>query len=59
MKAALTKLIDVKSLMSISVIAVFVYLAITKQLSDQLITNVIIMTFSFFLGAQSKKEVQK
>ena len=53
MKEALVKLLKVKSLMTIAVMIVFVVLALSNQMSDELIASVITAVITYYF---TKKE---
>lgn len=54
-KEALVKLLKVKSLVTIALIATFCGLAITGVITGEQLNNVVMMVVSFFFGVQSEK----
>ena len=50
MREALIKLLKVKSLMTICVMGVFTYCAVTGQLQPESVTSVIMMVFAFYFA---------
>ena len=56
MKNALIKLLKVKSIMTIAVLTVFVILALTRQISDELITSVITAVITYYFAKKENKE---
>lgn len=55
MKEKLAKLIDVKSLVTLVLTAVFAYLAIAKIISGTEFLTVFTVVISFYFGTQSAK----
>ena len=55
-KDALVKLLKVKSLVTIALIATFCGLAITGVITGEQLNNVVMMVVSFFFGVQSEKK---
>ena len=56
MKNALIKLLKVKSIMTIAVLTVFVILALTRQISDELTTSVITAVITYYFAKKENKE---
>ena len=56
MKQAFIKLLKVKSLMTIAVMAVFVVLALTHNMSDELVASVITAVITYYFTKDNKKE---
>jgi hypothetical protein len=56
MKNAFTNLLKVKSLMTIAIMIVFVVLALTNEMSDELIASVITAVITYYF---TKKEDTK
>lgn len=59
MKEKLAKLIDVKSIVTIVLTAVFSYLAITKVITGQEFLTIFTVIISFYFGTQYQKAVDK
>lgn len=57
MKEKLTKLIDVKSIVTFSLTAAFVYLAVTGQIEPQIFLTIYTMVISFYFGTQYQKNI--
>lgn len=55
MKAKITKLIDVKSLVTITLTLVFAFLSVRRDLSQDQVLTVYTMIISFYFGTQSQK----
>ncbi len=55
MKNKLAKLIDVKSIVTFSLTAAFVYLAVTGQIEPQIFLTIYTMVISFYFGTQHEK----
>lgn len=55
MKTKLAKLIDVKSIITLVLTAVFCYLAVAKAITGQEFLTIFTMIISFYFGTQSKK----
>ena len=56
MKERFSKLLSVKSIMTLLLTATFVYLAITQVVSGDKFYDIFLMVVSFYFGTQSKKE---
>ncbi len=56
MKEKLTKLIDIKSIVTLVTLAVFAYLATTKGITSEVFMNVFVMIIGFYFGTQSNKK---
>ena len=56
MKQALTNLLKVKSLMTIAVMTVFVVLALTHTMSDELIASVITAVITYYFTKNKNME---
>jgi hypothetical protein len=56
MKERLAKLLEVKSLMSLSATAVFVYLAVTMKMDIKDSMIIILLVYQFFFQHQQKKD---
>lgn len=56
MKEKLTKLIDVKSLLTLAFAGVFSYLAITGRVSSQEFLTIFTVIISFYFGTQATKK---
>lgn len=54
----IAKLIDVKSFLSLGVLAVFVYLAISGSLESKDVMVIITIVFTFFFSYQNNKKVE-
>lgn len=54
-KEALVKLLKVKSLVTIALIATFCALAFTGVITGEQVNNVALMVVSFFFGTQAEK----
>lgn len=54
MKKAIINLLKIKSLMTIAVMVVFVYLAMTKQMSDELTASVITAIITYYFTKKEK-----
>lgn len=59
MKERLSKLIDVKSIMTLLMTIAFVFLAVTKVLTPEQFLTVFTMVVSFYFGVQSGKDDKK
>ena len=59
MKEKLAKLIDVKSIVTLTLTAVFSYLAITKVITGQEFLTIFTVIISFYFGTQYQKNVDK
>jgi uncharacterized membrane protein YfcA len=57
MKNKLAKLIDVKSIVTFSLTAAFVYLAVTGQIEPQIFLTIYTMVISFYFGTQCQKNI--
>ena len=55
MKQAFIKLLKVKSLMTIAVMVVFVTLALTNKMSDELVASVITAVITYYFTKENKK----
>lgn len=55
MKAKLAKLIDVKSIVTITLTIVFAYLAIVGKISGTDFLTIFTVVIAFYFGTQSKK----
>ncbi len=53
----LANLIDVKTMVTLAVIAVFVVMALTGKVESESVMNVVIMVVSFYFGTQHQKKV--
>jgi len=58
MKDKLSKLVNVKSIITIITTSVFAVLALNGTLSGQEFLGIFTMIIAFYFGTQSKKEVQ-
>lgn len=56
MKDAIIKLLKVKSLMTIAVMIVFVVLALTQKMSDELVASVITAVITYYFTKKENKE---
>ena len=56
MKNALIGLLKVKSLMTISIMAVFVVLALTGKMSDELVASVITAVITYYFTKRDEKK---
>ena len=56
MKERFSKLLSVKSIMTLLLTVTFVYLAITQVVSGDKYYDIFLMVVSFYFGTQSKKE---
>lgn len=56
MKNALVKLLKVKSIMTMAVMLVFVVLALTKQMSDELVASVITAVITYYFTKKKEGE---
>ena len=59
MKEKLAKLIDVKSIVTLVLTAVFSYLAITEVITGQEFLTVFTVIISFYFGTQYQKQADK
>lgn len=59
MKEKLAKLIDVKSIVTLTLTAVFAYLAITQIITGQEFLTIFTVIISFYFGTQYQKNVDK
>lgn len=59
MKDKLAKLINVKSIVTILLTAVFAYLAISKAITGQEFLTIFTVIISFYFGTQSNKNDNK
>lgn len=59
MKEKIAKLIDVKSLVTLTLTAVFSYLAITKVISGEQFLTVFTVIIAFYFGTQYQKNADK
>jgi hypothetical protein len=57
-KSKLTKLIDVKSIITFALTAAFVYLAVTGQIEPQIFMTIYTMCISFYFGTQYQKHIK-
>ena len=57
MKEKFAKLIDVKSIVTLILTAVFAYLAVAKIISGQEFLTVFAVIIAFYFGTQAKKSV--
>lgn len=57
MKEKLSKLINVKSIVTIGIATVFCYLAIVGKISGSDFLTIFTVIIAFYFGTQSKKEV--
>nr|WP_167958136.1 hypothetical protein [Anaerosporobacter faecicola] len=56
MKEKVAKLINVKSLVTITLTAAFTYLSVTGTVSASQFVEIFLMVIGFYFGTQSKKE---
>ena len=56
MKSALTKLLKVKSIMTIAIMIVFVILALTSRMSDELVASVITAVITYYFTKKDEKQ---
>lgn len=59
MKQRLAKLIDVKSIITIILCAVFAYLSIIGRIAAEQFLTIYTMIISFYFGTQSQKSTKK
>ncbi len=59
MKERLSKLIDVKSIVTLVLTAVFAYLAISKIITGQEFLTVFTVVIAFYFGTQTQKAADK
>ncbi len=59
MKAKIAKLIDVKSIVTLVMTAVFSYLAITKVITGQEFLTIFTVIISFYFGTQVQKQADR
>ena len=59
LKNRLAALINVKTVVTFAVTAVFVVLAIRKDISPEIVMNIVVMVMSFYFGTQYEKNNQK
>ena len=59
MREKLAKLIDVKSIVTLVMTAVFSYLAITKVITGQEFLTIFTVIISFYFGTQYQKNADK
>ena len=58
-KEALVKLLKVKSLVTIALIATFCALAVTGVITGEQVNNIVMMVVSFYFGTQVEKSTPK
>lgn len=58
-KEKLAKLIDVKSVMTLSITGAFIFLTITNKISPELFMSVFSLIVGFYFGTQSEKQKTK
>ena len=56
MKERLSKLLSVKSIMTLALTATFVYLAVTQVITGDKYYDIYLMIVSFYFGTQAKKD---
>lgn len=56
MKEKLAKLINVKTIVTFAITAVFVILALRKDINPEMSMTIVTVVISFYFGTQSKKE---
>lgn len=59
MKERLAKLIDVKSIITILLTAVFCFLAVTTKINQQQFMTVFTVVIAFYFGTQAEKKNAK
>lgn len=59
MKEKLTKLIDVKSIITLVLTAVFSYLVVAKMITGQEFLTIFTVIISFYFGTQVQKQADK
>jgi galactitol-specific phosphotransferase system IIC component len=55
MKEKLTKLIDVKTIVTLSLVAAAIYFVSNGKLESKVIENLVVMAVSFYLGTKIAK----
>lgn len=56
MKERFSKLLSVKSIMTLALTATFVYLAVTQVIAGDKYYDIYLMIVSFYFGTQAKKD---
>lgn len=56
MKERIAKLIDVKTIVTFTIIGVVAYLGVTDKLSPDKVLELALIIIGFYFGTQSKKE---
>lgn len=56
MKEKIAKLIDIKSIVTLVVTAVFAYLSSTGRITPEQFTTIFMMVISFYFGTQTQKK---
>lgn len=59
MKEKLSKLVDVKSIMTLLMTIAFVFLSVTRVLTAEQFLTIFTMVVSFYFGVQSGKDDKK
>lgn len=58
-KEKLAKLIDVKSVMTLSITGAFIFLTVSNKISPELFMSVFSLIVGFYFGTQSEKQKTK
>ena len=59
MKAKITKLIDVKTIVTFTLTAAFTYLSISGKIEPQIFMSVYTMVIGFYFGTQQEKNKEE
>lgn len=55
MKEKIIKLIDVKTIITLGLLSVFIYLSLKGAVGEETVTNIFMMVVSFYFGTQVSK----
>lgn len=58
-KEKLAKLVDVKSVMTLSITGAFIFLTVTNKISPELFMSVFSLIVGFYFGTQNEKQKTK
>ena len=59
MKNRITKLIDVKTIVTFALTAAFVYLSVSKYIEPQIFMTIYTMIIGFYFGTQHEKKKEE
>jgi len=59
MKEQVTKLIDVKTIVTLSLLVVYNYLAVIGRIEPDIFSNMVLMVVSYYFGTQHEKAKQE